>query len=96
MILEMPVESCSQGLSSVAQYDLVEKIAEGGMGTVYKGRHRQTGEVVAIKVVPPHLASNPVFLKRFEKEYNAARALDHPNVVKGRLSLAMTAGPPIW
>lgn len=66
----------------VGDYDLIEKIAEGGMGTVYKGRHHATGLLVAIKVVPPHLLAQPVYRKRFEKEYEAAHALDHPNIVR--------------
>ncbi len=67
---------------TIGEYDIVEKIAEGGMGTVYKARHRVTGEVVALKMVAPHMATNPTYLQRFEKEYNAARALDHPNIVR--------------
>src|SRR5579862_7982903 len=78
----MPLESTRSELQQVGSYDLVDKIAEGGMGTVYRGRHRQTGQIVAVKIVPSHMANNTVFLKRFEQEYNAARALDHPNVVK--------------
>ena len=72
----------SPSLQSVSHYDLVEKIAEGGMGTVYRGRDQLTGKTVAVKVVPKHLLSNAVFLKRFEQEYNAAKQLDHPNVVR--------------
>ena len=67
---------------TISHYDLLEKIAEGGMGTVYKGRDQRTDQIVAIKVVPKHLLNNQVFLKRFEQEYNAARALEHPNVVR--------------
>jgi eukaryotic-like serine/threonine-protein kinase len=78
----MPVDELRRDMQTIGQYDLLEKVAEGGMGTVYKGRHRLGGEVVAVKVVPPHIASNPIYLKRFEQEYNAARALDHPNVVR--------------
>jgi serine/threonine protein kinase len=69
-------------LQSVGNYDLIEKVAEGGMGTVYRGRHRETGQIVAVKVVAPHLVGNQVLLKRFEQEYNAARQLDHPNIVR--------------
>lgn len=69
-------------LKSVAQYDLIEKIAEGGMGAVYRGRDRNSGDIVAVKIVPKHLVSNAVFLKRFEQEYHAAKALEHPNIVK--------------
>ncbi len=78
----MPVDMSVSELQHVGDYDLVEKIAEGGMGTVYKGRHRTTAQVVAIKIVPPHMTGNAIFLKRFEQEYNAAKALDHPNIVK--------------
>jgi hypothetical protein len=78
----MPAETLSAKMQTIGQYDLVEKIAEGGMGTVYRGRHRETGDIVAVKVVPPHLLTNPVVLKRFEQEYAVAKAIDHPNIVK--------------
>ena len=61
----MPVETAQPGLLAIGAYDLVGKIAEGGMGTVYRGRNRLTGEQVAVKVVPRHLLTNQVFLKRF-------------------------------
>jgi serine/threonine protein kinase len=66
----------------LGNYDIVSKIAEGGMGTVYKGRNRSTGELVAIKVIAATTAKNPVLLQRFEREFLAARVLDHPNVVR--------------
>src|SRR5204863_301171 len=52
-------------------------------GTVYKGKHRHTGEVVAVKVIAPGPGRTPVMLQRFEREFQAAKVLDHPNVVKG-------------
>src|SRR5262249_10528570 len=58
------------------------KIAEGGMGSVYKGRHRNGGELVAIKVLSPQMAKSPVIRRRLEQEYNAARNLNHPNIVR--------------
>ncbi len=67
---------------SVGNYDLLEKIAEGGMGAIYRGRHRESGQIVAIKIMPPHMAQNPVLLKRFEQEFRAASRLDHPNIVR--------------
>ena len=75
----MPLDTSAP---SVGKYDLLEKIAEGGMGTVYKARHQETGRLAAIKIVPAHLAKNPVLLKRFEQEYAAARTLDHVNIVR--------------
>ena len=64
-------------------YDLIEKIAEGGMGTVYKGQHIQTGAIVAVKVLPAEMTKNTVLMRRFEQEFRSAAVLDHPNVVKG-------------
>jgi serine/threonine protein kinase len=79
----MAVDTTKPVLQTIGNYDLLEKIAEGGMGTVYRGRDRTTGQMVAIKVVPPAMARNPVLLKRFEQEFRAASILDHPNIVRG-------------
>ena len=72
----------TRGPQQVGNYDLISKIAEGGMGAVYKGRSRATGEIVAIKIIPPETAKNPLLLKRFEQEFRAASLINHPNVVK--------------
>jgi serine/threonine protein kinase len=69
-------------LEQIGAYEIVAKIAEGGMGAVYKGRSKATGEIVAIKVLPPTMAKNPVLLKRFKQEFDAAHQLDHPNIVR--------------
>ena len=70
------------GLREIGQYELLSKIAEGGMGAVYKARHRDSHDIVAIKIIPAETARNPVLLKRFEQEFRAASLIDHPNVVK--------------
>ena len=64
----MTLDTSKPVLQTVGNYDLLEKIAEGGMGAIYKGRHRETGQVVAIKTMPPHTAQNPVLVRRFEQE----------------------------
>jgi len=69
--------------NQLGNYDLLYKIAEGGMGAVYKGRHRITGDIVAVKVIAANTAKNPVLLQRFEREFQAAKMLEHPNVVRG-------------
>jgi serine/threonine protein kinase len=69
-------------VQTIGDYELLEKIAEGGMGTVYKARQKSTGTLVALKLVPAHQAANPVLMKRFEQEYNVARTLNHPNIVR--------------
>lgn len=77
----MPKEASEPIPKTVGKYEVVEKIAEGGMGTVYKGRDA-AGQIVAIKVVAPHMTSNQVLLKRFENEFKAASKLDHPNIIR--------------
>src|SRR3954464_7271678 len=78
----MGLETYKAPMQSVGNYDLLEKVAEGGMGAIYRGRHRVSGQVVAVKIMPPHMAANPVLLKRFEQEFRTASRLDHPNVVR--------------
>lgn len=69
-------------VQTIGDYELLEKIAEGGMGAIYKGRPKSGGEVVAIKVMPAHLAINKVLLQRFEQEFRVAGKLNHPNIVR--------------
>jgi serine/threonine protein kinase len=78
----MPSETFTPVLQSIDNYDLIEKIADGGMGTVYRGRHRVSGEMFAVKLLAKQMTSNGTYLQRFVKEYSAARALDHPNIVR--------------
>ena len=72
-------------------YDVIHKIAEGGMGAVFKCRNRSTGDIVAVKVLPPTMAKNPVLLERFKQEFRAASSLDHVNVVR---AIEYSPGPP--
>ena len=64
--------------------EIVEKIASGGMGTVYRARHLRLGIEVALKVLPEELASKggPNVRLRFFNEAQTAAQIDHPNVVK--------------
>jgi serine/threonine protein kinase len=78
----MSLDTIKQNAQMIGSYDLVSKIADGGMGTVYRAKHRITGELVAIKILSPHLINNTVLRRRLEQEYNAARNLDHPNIVR--------------
>jgi serine/threonine protein kinase len=75
----MPAETAQR---LIGNYELLVKIAEGGMGAVYKARSLATGEIVAIKIVPAETAKNPVLIKRFEQEFRAASLFDHPNIVR--------------
>ena len=68
----MQTDTSKSPLGSIGNYTLIAKIAEGGMGWVYKGQHKDTGQVVAIKIVPSTMTRNDVLLKRFEQEWKAA------------------------
>ncbi len=66
----------------LGQYVLLERLGEGGMGQVFKARHRGLDRVVALKVVRKDCLDNPNVLARFQREIQAAAQLDHPNVVR--------------
>jgi serine/threonine protein kinase len=62
------------------KYEIIEKIREGGMGAVYKVRHRLLEELRVIKVMRPHLADDKVLRARFLREAKVAVRLRHPNL----------------
>ncbi|MDQ3906836.1 MAG: protein kinase, partial [Acidobacteriota bacterium] len=63
------------------QYEIEAFVASGGMGTVYRARHILLGDRVAIKVLLPEFRANPEWLRRFQREGQAARRFNHPNAV---------------
>lgn len=62
-------------------YLIQDKIGEGGMGKVFKAVESGKKRVVALKTIRPQLMTNKLVLKRYEREANATKALNHPNVV---------------
>jgi serine/threonine-protein kinase len=63
------------------QYQIEVMLGKGGMGAVYRARHILLGDRVAIKVLPPEMRSNTEWLRRFQREGQAARRFRHPNAV---------------
>ncbi|HJV23529.1 MAG TPA: serine/threonine-protein kinase, partial [Holophagaceae bacterium] len=61
-------------------YEIMAPIGAGGMGEVYKARDPRLDRLVAIKVLPEHLAKHPESLARFEREARAVAGLNHPNI----------------
>ncbi len=63
------------------RYELEQKLGEGGMARVYRGRDLRLNRQVAVKVLHSHYASDTGFLQRFHHEAQAAANLRHPNIV---------------
>ena len=63
------------------RYELLRRIARGGMADVYLARDASLGRQVAVKVLFPEFANDPSFVERFRREAKAAANLNHPNIV---------------
>jgi len=66
---------------TIAHYQVVGKLGEGGMGVVYKARDLNLDRFLALKVLPPERVADPERKRRFVQEAKAASALNHPNIV---------------
>lgn len=64
------------------KYEVLQKVGEGGMATVYRGRHTTLGRDVAIKILHPHLSSSTRNRKRFAREARAIEHLRHDNILE--------------
>jgi serine/threonine protein kinase len=62
-------------------YEILSLLGAGGMGEVYRARDPRLRRDVALKILAPHLASDPDRIRRFEHEARASGALNHPNIV---------------
>jgi len=96
--MELTVDAHSDGSAKpFGHYQLLELLGRGGMGEVYRALDTRTDRVVALKVLPPHLAEDTVFQQRFRRESQAAAGVNDPHVVpihsygeiNGRLYLDM-------
>jgi hypothetical protein len=62
-------------------FDLLEEIAAGGMGVVYRARQKSVGRLVALKMIRLDYAGSPAEMQRFRNEGQTVAELDHPHIV---------------
>lgn len=70
------------GTLIAGRYVIEEVIGEGGMATVYRARHKLIERPVAVKVMNPMLATDPIVRERFRREARSAQKLAHPNIIE--------------
>lgn len=75
-------ECGSPEVPRLRDYELLEPLARGGMGTVYRARHLRLNRQVALKVLPGRWLKNPAIVARFEREMQAVGSLKHPAIVQ--------------
>ena len=66
----------------MANYLILDRLGEGGMGTVFRARHKRMRRIVALKVLNPEIQENPDHLQRFQREIETLARLNHPGVIQ--------------
>src|SRR3974390_1816224 len=72
----MALSACQR----LGPYEVLSAIGAGGMGEVYRARDTRLDRIVAMKVLPAHLADRPELRERFEREAKTIASLNHPHI----------------
>lgn len=78
------IDAINQGDANelrMGNYDVLDRLGAGGMGTVLKARHRRMKRIVALKVLSSSLSKDQSFVQRFQREVETIAQLKHPNIV---------------
>jgi len=76
------VSRIQEGEIVEGKYQIIRRIASGGMGAIYEVQHLRIGKHFAMKLLLPELADNLEITQRFEREAKAASAIGHPNIIE--------------
>ena len=77
-------EAASKTVKMLGGFELIVKIGQGGMGTVFRARQVSLDREVALKILPSRIAQkDPVFVERFIREARTSAKLNQPNIVQG-------------
>ncbi len=76
-------ERALRGRSSIGGFAILEKVGQGGMGTVFRARQISMDRIVAVKILAPKFAQDPAFKQRFLNEARTCAKLSHLNIING-------------
>ncbi len=80
-LFNAPSQFYTETPSRIGEYEIIEEIARGGMGIVYKARQGRLNRTVALKVLLGGIISHPAQVQRFNAEAQIVAALNHPNII---------------
>ena len=82
-------------IREIGNCEVLEKVGQGGMGTVFRARQKSLDRIVALKILPPSVAKDATFIDRFQREARASAKLNHPNIVQG-IDVGKDAASGYW
>jgi len=82
-------------IREIGNCEVLEKVGQGGMGTVFRARQKSLDRIVALKILPPSIAKDATFIDRFQREARASAKLSHPHIVNG-IDVGQDAATGLW